>query len=585
MSSKRQGRPVAFFEPLESRLLLSATTIYVSAATGNDSTGTGSASAPYATLQQAADVVQAGDTVDVEAGSYAGFIMGWNAPQSGTASAPITFQAAPGTAAGSVIINSRNYETPDGIDVEAGCNYLNIIGFTIENSDGSMTRAGIRIAQSNDVNIENDNVSGAGDWEIYTSFSDYDLIENNVAADSPDQHGIYVANSADYDQILDNTVYGNVGSGIQLNGDLSQGGTGICSNDVVEGNVIYNNGSDGGASINLDGVQNSTIEDNLIYDAQHTGIALFQEDGAAGPSGDVVAGNTVVMTGGGTAIEVETPAGTNYVFDNIFIGSVSLGSGTASAGNYSATSAPSDLFASSSSYALAATSPALGIGVATLDGQSAPAKDINGNPFASDAGAYQGTSTGSGSTGTGSSGSGSGSTGTGSSGSGSGSTGTGSSGSGSGSTGTGSSGSGSGSTGTGSSGSGSGSTGTGSSGSGSGSTGTGSSGSGSGSTGTGSSGSGSGSTGTGSSGSGSGSSGTGSSGSGSGSTGTGNSGSGSSGGSGNGSGTAPGTGGGSGSGSSSGGHHHSSSFHKFHHQFSFPTARVYKNKSSGSSIS
>jgi len=67
----------------------------VSASTGNDSTANGTQAHPYATLQAVANIVQAGDTVDVEAGSYAGFILGWNGAQSGTASAPITFQAAP----------------------------------------------------------------------------------------------------------------------------------------------------------------------------------------------------------------------------------------------------------------------------------------------------------------------------------------------------------------------------------------------------------------------------------------------------------------------------------------------------------
>jgi len=205
--------------------------------------------------------------------------------------------------------------------------YVNIHGFTIENSDGSIARAGIRVAECDYVNIEDNNVSGAGDWEIYTSFSDNGLIENNVTSGSLNQHGIYIANSADNVQVIDNTVYGNAQCGIQFNGDLSQGGTGICSDDLIEGNVIYDNGSAGGAAINGDGLQNSTIEDNLIYANTHTGIALFQDDSAAGPSGDVVVGNTVVMPGNQTAIEVESPAGTNVVFNNIFIGTVFSGFG------------------------------------------------------------------------------------------------------------------------------------------------------------------------------------------------------------------------------------------------------------------
>src|SRR3954449_12260287 len=75
-------------EALETRVLLS--TFYV-APTGSDS-GAGSQATPFKTLQKAANVVRAGDTVNVLAGSYAGFTL----TADGTASAPITFLAQPG---------------------------------------------------------------------------------------------------------------------------------------------------------------------------------------------------------------------------------------------------------------------------------------------------------------------------------------------------------------------------------------------------------------------------------------------------------------------------------------------------------
>ena len=78
-------------ESLEAHTLLS--TYYVSPS-GSDSNN-GSAASPWATLQQAANTVQAGDTVDVQAGSYAGFVLGGTRPQNGTPGAPITFKAEP----------------------------------------------------------------------------------------------------------------------------------------------------------------------------------------------------------------------------------------------------------------------------------------------------------------------------------------------------------------------------------------------------------------------------------------------------------------------------------------------------------
>src|SRR5205823_9726040 len=94
-------------EPLESRL--TPATYYVS--TAGDDTAEGSSAAPWNTLQHAAYAVVAGDTVVVRAGSYAGFVLGWDYPQDGTPTAPITFRADPGAT-----ITSRNGKTPDGID-------------------------------------------------------------------------------------------------------------------------------------------------------------------------------------------------------------------------------------------------------------------------------------------------------------------------------------------------------------------------------------------------------------------------------------------------------------------------------------
>src|SRR3954449_2628099 len=75
-------------ELLESRVLLSA--YYVSPG-GNDSAA-GSAAAPFKTLQHGSDVLKPGDTLIVGAGTYAGFTIGWDTPQVGTASAPITYE-------------------------------------------------------------------------------------------------------------------------------------------------------------------------------------------------------------------------------------------------------------------------------------------------------------------------------------------------------------------------------------------------------------------------------------------------------------------------------------------------------------
>src|SRR5271170_8046398 len=96
------------------------TTYYVSSEIGNDNSAGTVASAPLATLQAAADLVQPGDIVEVMNGTYGAV----DITTSGTASAPITFEAAPGQ---TPIINSSG--AWNGINIQAS--YIVVEGFTV----------------------------------------------------------------------------------------------------------------------------------------------------------------------------------------------------------------------------------------------------------------------------------------------------------------------------------------------------------------------------------------------------------------------------------------------------------------------
>src|SRR5204863_298870 len=72
------------------------------------------------------------------------------------------------------------------------------------------------------------------------------------------------------------------------------GGAGIITNALIERNVIYGNGVGGGSGINLDGVQQSVIRNNLLHDNHASGISLYRIDAAAGSSHDLVINNTIV---------------------------------------------------------------------------------------------------------------------------------------------------------------------------------------------------------------------------------------------------------------------------------------------------
>ena len=98
------------------------------------------------------------------------------------------------------------------------------------------------------------------------------------------------------------------------------GGDGIISGALVEGNVIYDNGVGGGSGINCDGVQNSTIRNNLIYNKHASGISLYRIDGGGGSSGNLVVNNTVIVAADGRwALNIQSGSTGNTVRNNILL--------------------------------------------------------------------------------------------------------------------------------------------------------------------------------------------------------------------------------------------------------------------------
>lgn len=284
---------------------------YFVSTAGND-LANGSAGSPWKTLQRAADLVTAGDIVNVLAGEYAGLDLF----TSGTAANPITFRAQPG-----VSITSPNQRTPDGINLE-GASYVVIEGFHVT----GLPRAGIRAVGTSAANVSRfvtirDNVADQnGRWGIFTGYSEDLLIENNQASRSELEHGIYVSNSADRPIVRDNLVWGNFGSGIQINSDGTLPGDGIIKDALVERNTVYGNGAGGGSALNMDGVQDSVFVNNLLYDNHASGISLYQIDGEEGAKNNQVLNNTILQpSDGGWAVNIQGGSTGNTVRNNILL--------------------------------------------------------------------------------------------------------------------------------------------------------------------------------------------------------------------------------------------------------------------------
>ena len=68
----------------------------------------------------------------------------------------------------------------------------------------------------------------------------------------------------------------------------------------------------------MDGVSNSRVQNNLLYNNHAGGIALYRIDGAQGARNNVVANNTVVQAADGRWALLLVNASTgNTVFNNI----------------------------------------------------------------------------------------------------------------------------------------------------------------------------------------------------------------------------------------------------------------------------
>jgi parallel beta-helix repeat protein len=305
----RAAKPrIDVLEALESRTLLS--TYYVSPS-GSDSAAGGS-SAPWKSLQKAADNAKAGDIVRVGAGTYNSG-MNFFGKAGGTASAPIQFLADPGA----VITHSATVGTNASlaaINVENTGGYYVFKGFKIS-SDGSMQRGGIRIAGSSNVQVLDNTIEKAF-IGIFASNGNNLLIQGNVARNSTDQHGIYVSLNTRNAVIRGNTIYGNNWDGLHmnaLNGSPNDGA-------LVEDNVIYGNEL---AGMDIEGVTNATFRNNIIYTNGKHGITVHSQDQANTPvaANDTWVNNTI--NGNGMfAIQIQSPDMKGQVlFNNVLLSS------------------------------------------------------------------------------------------------------------------------------------------------------------------------------------------------------------------------------------------------------------------------
>ena len=269
------------------------------APSGSDWRGDGSAQHPWREVQKAVDRAGAGDTVVVHGGVYKAFVV----ERGGEAGRPLVLRSVPPHAArivGTVGHDDRNAA------IHIVADHVVVEGFDLEGERRrGIVERGIRVSGfpgdlRRGVVLRNNRVRHFASQGITTSLSPGVVIEDNEVCCTLESHGIYVANSGDRPVIRNNRIHDCHKAGIQINADrYIEGGDGVISGAQVEGNLLYRNvlGRDS-AAINLDGVVDSLIRDNLLVDNRFQGIANFIEDGARPSRGNVYLNNTLIMPAG-----------------------------------------------------------------------------------------------------------------------------------------------------------------------------------------------------------------------------------------------------------------------------------------------
>jgi parallel beta-helix repeat protein len=239
-------------------------TFYVSVH-GNDADN-GSKTAPWESIQYGLNRMKGGETLIILAGTYYEELLVQDKISSGERI------MVKGEDQEKVILDGSKISR-DLFFVE-NSSYITLMNVTVQNAP----RAAIRLSYADHIIISDCIIKDNGRWGVFTDFSDYTEIRNNRVSGSKAEHGIYISNSSDFAQIEKNWVFSNVASGIQINADPSMGGDGISTDCIIDSNLIYENGRGGGAAINLASVQNSVIQNNILFHNLAGGIAAWDDD-------------------------------------------------------------------------------------------------------------------------------------------------------------------------------------------------------------------------------------------------------------------------------------------------------------------
>lgn len=248
------------------------TTLYVNDTSGSNCSdaGTGTSAQPYCTIQAAVAVVNAGQTVYIEPGSYYGSI---NITRSGTAAAPITITAPAPVGNFYKVYVSANQSATSTMIAFSDVQYVDLSNIAVTGSVGDE----FQISGGSNITLDRVGALGAGD----------------LNQPHPPVAGIHVTGGSSDVRVQRAQVTSTYGSGIEVDGAST--GT-MLSTDMVRASLS----NDGFIGINVSDAPQTTITSNTV-NANCT-QALVVDNGSTGA---VIENNVLVDR------SVQSPCATN----------------------------------------------------------------------------------------------------------------------------------------------------------------------------------------------------------------------------------------------------------------------------------
>jgi len=243
---------------------------YVVTPSGSD-TNSGAPGSPFRTIGRGLFQLKPGDTLIIGPGSYR---ESCTLSVKGAAETPVVIR---GVASSDSVLPTIEASGDDGLSINDSA-YVTVQGLTVTGA----ARAGIAVTRSDRITISASAMTDNAGYGVYASLSDHVEVKSCEITGTKEGDAVYMY-ATEHPTVTDcGKIRGNAGCGVRLSADAAQG-DGLITGATVARNIINDNGRLGGAAISLEGVEKSTIENNVCDRNLAGGILSFK--GAAARAG------------------------------------------------------------------------------------------------------------------------------------------------------------------------------------------------------------------------------------------------------------------------------------------------------------